>query len=123
MDQYQQYPGYQQQQPQYSQSQYNQPQYILPAHKNKMAMSIICTLFCCLIGGIIAIINSSKSNNLYNSALLANDDSLKQNLYMQSEAANKTAQTWNIISLIVGILYVIFIVILAASGVLDEVYS
>ena len=75
------------------------------------------------IGGIIAIINSSRSNNLYNSALLANDDSLKQNLYMQSEAANKTAQTWNIISLIVGILYVIFIVILAASGVLDEVYS
>ncbi len=108
----------------YQQPQQNNPvPYILPAHSNKMAMSIICTLFCCLIGGIIAIINSSKSNNLYNSALLANDDSLKQNLYMQSEAANKTAQTWNIISLIVGILYVIFIVILAASGVLDEVYS
>ena len=107
----------------YQQPQQNNPApYILPAHSNKMAMSIICTLFCCLIGGIIAIINSSKSNNLYNSALMANDDSLKQNLYMQSEAANKTAQTWNIISLVVGILYVIFIVILAATGVLEELY-
>ena len=120
MDQYQQYPGYQQQQPQYSQSQYNQPQYILPAHKNKMAMSIICALFCCLVGGIIAIINSSKSNNLYNSALMTNDDSLKQNLFMQSEDANKTAQTWITVSLIVGILYIVIVAIAAAAGVLEE---
>ena len=96
--------------------------YILPTHSNRMAMSIICTLFCCLIGGIIAIVNSSKSNNLYNSAMLSNDDSMKQNLYYQSEASNKTAKTWIIISLICGVIYVIVLIILAAIGVLADLF-
>lgn len=94
--------------------------FILPPHKNKMAMSIICTLFCCLIGGIIAIINASKSNDQYNSAMYASDSSLKQNLYYQSEMSNKTAQTWITISLIVGLLYVIVMIILGAAGALAE---
>lgn len=93
--------------------------FILPPHSNKMAMSIICTLFCCLIGGIIAIVNSSKSNNLYSSAMLSDDDSMKKNLYDQSEAHNKTAKTWITISLICGIIYVIAIIILAAIGELE----
>ncbi|MBQ1648163.1 MAG: CD225/dispanin family protein [Bacteroidales bacterium] len=100
----------------------SKPQFVLPPHSNKMAMSIICTVFCCLVGGIIAIINSSKSNNLYNNAVMTNDDSLKQSLYMQSEASNKTAQTWITISLVVGIIYVIAVIILAATGVLEELY-
>lgn len=90
--------------------------FILPPHSNKMAMSVICTLFCCLIGGIIAIVNSSKSNNLYNSAMYTQDDSMKSALYYQSEAANKTAQTWITISLAFGAIYVIAIIILAAAG-------
>ena len=94
--------------------------FILPPHKNKMAMSIICTLFCCLIGGIIAIINASKSNDQYNSAMYASDSSLKQNLYYQSEMSNKTAQTWITVSLITGLLYVIVMVILGAVGALAE---
>ena len=109
-------------QPQPLPQQSNPAPYILPAHSNKLAMYIICTLFCCLVGGIIAIINSSKSNNLYNSALMTNDDSLKQNLFMQSEDANKTAQTWITVSLIVGILYIIVVIIAAAAGVLEELY-
>lgn len=92
--------------------------FILPPHKNKMALSVICTLFCCLIGGIIAIVKSSKSNSLYNSALIASDDSLKASLYSQSEASNKTAQTWITISLICGGIYVIAFIVLAATGVL-----
>ena len=96
--------------------------FILPPHSNKMAMSIICTLFCCLIGGIIAIIYSSKTNNLYNSAMLSNDDSMKQNLYYQSEASNKTAKTWITISIICGVIYVIAVIILAATGALAELY-
>ena len=83
-------------------------------------MSIICTLFCCLIGGIIAIINSSKSNNLYNSAMLTTDDSMKSNLYYQSETSNKTAQTWITISLITGAIYIIALIILAATGALAD---
>ena len=90
--------------------------YMLPPHSNKMAMSIICTLFCCLIGGIIAIINSSKSNSLYNSAVLATDDSMKQSLYYQSEEYNKKAKLWNTISLACGVIYLVSIAILAATG-------
>lgn len=94
--------------------------FILPPHKNKMAMSIICTLFCCLIGGIVAIVYASKSNSLYESAMFASDNSLRQNLYFQSEMSNKTAQTWITISLITGLLYVILMIILAAVGALAE---
>ncbi len=94
--------------------------FILPPHSNKMAISIICTLFCCLIGGIIAIVNSWKSNSLYNSAMLSTDDSMKSNLYYQSESSNKTAQTWITISLITGAVYVFAVIILAAAGVLAD---
>lgn len=76
---------------------------ILPPHSNKMVLSIICTIFCCLLGGIIAIVYSSKSNNLYNAAMCSNDVALRQSLYYQSVSCNKTATTWIIISIIVGI--------------------
>ena len=89
---------------------------IIPPHSNKMALSIVSTLFCCLIGGIIAIQNSSKSNSLYNQALLVNDETLKLSLIQQSEEKNKTAQTWITVSIIVGIvtylIYIIYILLL-----------
>ena len=90
--------------------------FILPPHSNKMALSIVCTVFCCLIGGIIAIVNSSKSNNLYNSAMLSTDDSMRSALYYQSESSNKTAQTWITVSLISGGVYMIVIFILGLTG-------
>ena len=77
---------------------------IIPSHSNMMAMSIICTIFCCIIGGIIAIVNSSSSNSLYNSAILTENDDLKQSLLLQSEAKNRTAKIWIIISLVPGVL-------------------
>ena len=95
--------------------------FVLPPHSNKMAMSIICTLLCCLVGGIIAIIYSSKSNSLYNSALYTSDDTMKQNLYYQSESSNKTAQTWITICIISGVVYILGIIILVATGVLASV--
>lgn len=97
------------------------PSFVLPPHSNKMAWSIICTLFCCLVGGIIAIINSSKSNSLYSSAMISSDDSVRSNLYYQSEASNKTAQTWITISLIIGGIDVIIFVVLMALGVFAEI--
>ena len=45
-------------------------------HSNRMLWAILSTLFCCLVGGIVAIVHSSKSNSLYNSALLAQDENL-----------------------------------------------
>ena len=83
-------------------------------------MSIICTLFCCLIGGIIAIVQSSKSNGLYNSAMMASDDVSKQNLYYQSEECNKSAKTWITVSIVTGVVYIVVVIILAAVGVLAE---
>jgi len=77
---------------------------VLPPHNNKMVWSILCTIFCCLVGGIAAIIYSSKSNSLYNAALISSDDSLRQSLYYQSEDKNKTAQTWITVSIICGII-------------------
>lgn len=96
---------------------------IIPPHSNKMTMSIVVTIFCCLIGGIIAIINSSKSNELYNNAVLTSDEDLKQKLFLQSEQKNKTAQTWITVSLVVGIVWVLLYIILFATGVLAEYYD
>ena len=94
--------------------------FILPPHSNKLTMSILCLLFCCLLGGIFAIVYSSKSNNLYNSAMASTDDLTRQNLYNQSVTANKTAKTWITISIITGIIYAIVIFILALTGALAE---
>ena len=95
------------------------PQIIIPAHSNKMAMSIICTLFCCLIGGIIAIVKSSQSNSLYNQAMFSTDDAIKASLYQQSEEQNALAQSWITVSIITGIIaflaYIIIVVVLGFS--------
>ncbi|MBO4916313.1 MAG: CD225/dispanin family protein [Bacteroidales bacterium] len=99
---------------------YGQYGFILPPHNNRMAMSIICTIVCCLVGGIIAIVYSAKSNELYTSATVASDDSLKQSLYLQSEQKNRTARTWIIISIIYLFLEVIFFILLVALGVLED---
>ena len=91
------------------------PSFILPAHSNKLALSIICTIFCCQIGGIVAIIYSSNSNSLYNSALHATDDDLRYSLYLQSEEKNRTARIWIIVSLAFGVLYMSILLILALA--------
>ena len=89
----------------------------LPPHNNRMVFAILTTVFCCLISGIIAIVNASKANELYNSALYASDPSLRQSLYMESEARNKKARTWNIVGLVCGLLVVILYIILIVAGV------
>lgn len=94
--------------------------FILPPHSNKMVMSVLCTLFCCLVGGIIAIIYSSKSNSLYSSAMLSGDDAVRSSLYYQSETSNKTAQTWITVSLIIGGLDAIVFFVLLALGVIAD---
>lgn len=93
---------------------------ILPPHSDRMVWAILCTIFCCLVGGIVAIVYSADSNKLYSSAMFATDDSLKQSLYMQSEQKNSVAKTWIIVSLATGVLYVLAIIGLVAAGVLAE---
>ena len=75
----------------------------VPFHSNRLAISILCALFCCQIGGIVAIIYSARSNSTYRSAMYSPDESTRQSLYYQSEQENKTARTWIIISLCTGL--------------------
>ena len=90
------------------------------SHSNKMVWAIITTIFCCLIGGIVAIVHSSKSNSLYHSALLTSDESMRNALLIQSEEQNKKAKTWIIINLIFGFVAEGGLVILFWAGVLGS---
>ena len=58
---------------------------------NYMVWSILSTLFCCLIGGIVAIVYSSKVNT-----------KLAQGDIEGAKAASKAAKGWNIANLVVG---------------------
>jgi hypothetical protein len=70
-----------------------------------------------LIGGIIAIIQSSKANDLYNSCLFTQDPGLRQSLYLQSEAKNKSARTWIWISVLTGLIpYLCLLVVFLVAG-------
>lgn len=62
-----------------------------PKPDNYLVWSILATLFCCLIGGIIAIIYSTQVDSKYN----AGD-------YAGAESAAKTAKTWVIVSVAIG---------------------
>lgn len=58
---------------------------------NHLAWSIITTVLCCQLGGIVAIVYSAKVDSLYN----AGD-------YIGADNASQTAKNWNIGSMIVG---------------------
>lgn len=81
-------------------------------HKNLMAQSILCTLFCCLITGIIAIVYASKANELYTSSVVANDEAIKNNWLLQAQENNKKAKNMIILSIILGIVWVAISVII-----------
>ena len=59
---------------------------------NYMVGAILTTLFCCLIGGIVAIIYSSQVNT-----------KLAQGDVEGAKAASKSARTWIIVNLIAGL--------------------
>ncbi|MDO4736821.1 MAG: CD225/dispanin family protein [Bacteroidia bacterium] len=85
----------------------------LPPHSNMMVWSILVTIFCCLVGGIVAIVYSARSNDLYNCAVMTQDERMRQYLYNESVNKNSTAKTWILISVlamvIIAILYFVFI--------------
>lgn len=94
----------------------NKQSFIIPPHSNKLFLSIICTLFYCIIPGVVAIAYSSKSNSLYSSAMMTGDDSMKAALYYQSEKKNNTARTWLVIGIVFGLIWEITTLILALTG-------
>ncbi|MBQ1707625.1 MAG: CD225/dispanin family protein [Bacteroidales bacterium] len=94
----------------------------VPFHSNRLVMAILCTLFCCQIGGIIAIVYSARSNSTYRSAMFSPNDATRQSLYYQSEQENKTARTWIIVSVCSGLAGVIAYIVLATLGFIASVW-
>ncbi|MGM9787632.1 MAG: CD225/dispanin family protein [Candidatus Cryptobacteroides sp.] len=98
---------------------------ILPPHKNKLAWAIISTLCCCIPGGIVSIVYACKSNSLYDDARFVQDDDVRREaLYLESEKANRTANTWIIVSVVLSLIFWIVYMVLILTGVtiglLDE---
>lgn len=81
-------------------------------HSDKLALSIICTIFLGTVFGIIAIIFSAKSNKLYYKSIEQQDVTVKDNLFKESQQSNNTARTWIAVSIIVGIIRWIGVIIL-----------
>lgn len=63
-----------------------------PKPDNFMVWSILVTCCCCLIGGIVAIVYSSKVNNLW-----------ARGQYDEAYQAANNAKTWCIVSAIIGV--------------------
>ena len=63
-----------------------------PKPDNYLVWSILVTVVCCLAGGIVAIIYSSKVNSLWD-----------QGRYNEAIEASSTAKTWCIVSAVVGV--------------------
>ncbi len=67
---------------------------------NYLALSIISTLFCCQIFGIISIIYAAQVNSKY----MAGD-------YAGAESASRNAKTWGLISIGIGVLIIAFVLV------------
>jgi hypothetical protein len=67
---------------------------------NYLALSIISTLFCCQIFGIISIIYAAQVNSKY----MAGD-------YIGAESASRNAKTWGLVSVGTGVLILAFVFI------------
>ena len=116
-------------QPQYAQSR-PEPEYAKPQveevkpqpvgmkPKNYLALSILATIFCCLPFGIPAIVFSAKVDNLWNAGQ-----------YQAAEDASRKARTWMLVSVIVGLVWIIAYFALFFAGtnllghaILDNLY-
>ena len=82
--------------------------YAAPANNvvvpNHMVGAILTTLFCCLIGGIIAIVYASQVNT-----------KLAQGDIAGAQAASRTANGWIIANVIFGFVITLFYVLVAAA--------
>lgn len=80
-----------------------------PKPNNYLVWSIITTILCCLIGGIIAIVYSTKVDGKY----YAGD-------FAGAEADSRASRGWNIGSMIVGGLFNLIYIGALVVGALSE---
>lgn len=74
-----------------------------PKPSNYLILAIFSTIFCCIIPGIVSIINAAKVNEAY---ALGN--------YEAAEKASKNAKIWALVS--IGVIACIWILIFAIFG-------
>ena len=95
-------PNNQYQQPQYNQFQQNQPH---PQNTLFMVLGILEALFCCLIGGIMAVVENNSANTAY-----------KNNDMAGFEKHIKNVKIWLIVSPIVGVVFGAISLVLQVMG-------
>jgi len=84
-----------------------------PKPNNYLVLAIISTVFCCLIPGIVSIVNAAKVNEAY---ALGN--------YEQAERASKNAKTWAIVGIAIAcffwLLYIAFFGLAIFGGLMGS---
>mgnify|MGYP003596822026 CR=1 FL=1 len=106
-------PGYGTPAPQYGSPQYGAPQYGAPQAGgpggvkpgNNLVLAILATLFCCLPGGIYAIVQAAKVDGLWS-----------QGNFAAAAKAAADARKWSIISAAVGLPLNILLIVVQAMG-------
>ncbi|MDE7397750.1 MAG: CD225/dispanin family protein [Muribaculum sp.] len=79
---------------------------------NHLAWSIIVTLLCCQVTGIIAIIYSSMVDSRYN-----------RGDYAGAVSASKTARGWVIASVACGLIGIVFYILIFVAGIFGSIVS
>lgn len=69
---------------------------VMPKPKTWLVESILCTVFCCQVFGIVAIIMSALAESAWS-----------RKDYEETQAKAKQARTWVLVSFITGIVYVL----------------
>ena len=75
---------------------------------NFLIPNILATIFCCLPGGIVGIIMSLKVDKLYNAGDIVG-----------AQQASKTAKTWMIVSIVLGLVASIAYFIAMSMGLMN----
>jgi TRAP-type C4-dicarboxylate transport system permease large subunit len=70
------------------------------APNNYLVWSILVTLFCCLIPGIVAIVYSAQVNGLW-----------AQGRYAEAQKMSDRARTWVIVSAVLGLILIVAITV------------
>jgi len=74
-----------------------------PRPQNYLILAILTTIFCCIPTGIVSIVYSSRVNTLY-----------AEGRYQEAISASKTAKTWGIAGLVIGLFS--YIILFAIYG-------
>lgn len=112
--QQQSYQQYGAQQPPYQQYApgYDNGGVIPPRPNNYLVWAIIVTVCCCLVGGIVSLVYSSKVNSAYD-----------RGDYAAAESASSSARTWCIVSAVIGFIGSTIYGITMAAGVMGNLIN